>query len=451
MDSSTCPFCGLSVPSSELEWHADSHFQDDDGRRQQQQLAMDFELAQQFALPPNSPPPSVPVEHAVSSVQFETIPGDKNSVCGGRARYIGTCKMEEKKSCLIDLQMRSTFHKVEGGLMALLRNCLEYEPGDSKALLTGYVDHFQSIESEDVGWGCGWRNIQMLSSHLMAQMPQAREVLFGGSGFVPDITSLQRWLEIAWESGFDAAGSDQFNHVIYGSEKWIGTTECAALLRSFGLRARVVDFGPKESESLYLSVPGSSMGAMQMKNCKGCRRKASHFYGPMDRYLSRDVSHVKSSENDKSNSSVIQPDDTMDKACDDNANKCKGHQVLIDFVWNYFSNNCSIQFGHRSVVVSEKSPLYFQHDGHSRTIVGIQVKRERTGALQYSLLIFDPSHKTAALESSLRGKVGWQRYIKRGIHTLKKPQYQLCYVDPGIAGEEEMENLKIVDSTFLEL
>lgn len=257
--------------------------------------------------------------------------------------------MDEKISSLIDLQTRSTFHKVEGGLMALLRHCLESEPGNSKVILSGYVDHFQCLESEDVGWGCGWRNIQMLSSHLMVQRSEAREVLFGGSGYVPDIPSLQRWLEIAWERGFDVAGSEQFNHVIYGSKKWIGTTECAALLRSFGLRARVVDFGPKEYESLHLSVPGSSIGTEQMKINNGNKRKGLQIYGPMDRYLSRDVSQANSSQDEK-------PNDTMDKtSSDNNANKSKGHQVLIDFVWNYFSNNSSIQFGHGRVAVSEKT------------------------------------------------------------------------------------------------
>jgi hypothetical protein len=29
--------------------------------------------------------------------------------------------------------------------------------------------------------------------------------------------------------------------------------------------------------------------------------------------------------------------------------------------------------------------------------------------------------------------------------------FQLCYVDPGIASEEEMEKLKTIDSVFLEL
>lgn len=80
--------------------------------------------------------------------------------------------------------------------MALLRNCLESDPDNTTSILSGYVDHFQSTKSEDVGWGCGWRNIQMLSSHLLSQRPEAREVLFGGLGFVPDIPSLQRWLEV---------------------------------------------------------------------------------------------------------------------------------------------------------------------------------------------------------------------------------------------------------------
>ena len=37
-------------------------------------------------------------------------------------------------------------------------------------------------------------------------------------------------------------------------------------------------------------------------------------------------------------------------------------------------------------------PLYFQHDGHSRTIVGIQVKYQQSGIPQYSLLVMDPGH-----------------------------------------------------------
>ena len=69
-----------------------------------------------------------------------------------------------------------------------------------------------------------------------------QEALFGGGGFVPDIPWLQAWLESAWRRGFDMQGSDQLGGGVQGTHAWIGTTEAAALLRQFGLRARVVDF-----------------------------------------------------------------------------------------------------------------------------------------------------------------------------------------------------------------
>jgi hypothetical protein len=270
--------------------------------------------------------------------------------------------MDEKISFLIGLQTRDNFYKVELGLTTLLRNCLESETDNLKSILSGYVDHFQSLDSEDAGWGCGWRNIQMLSSHLLAQQREAKDVLFGGSGFVPDIPSLQRWLEIAWERGFDEPGSNQYNHTIYGSKRWIGATECAALLRSFGLRARIMDFGPKESESLYLSVPGSSIGGQDLVRIgDGRKRKAPNFYGPMDRYMSRcggGVSQTSCSKNAKSCSAL---NATRDKesggecAVKSDAEQSKAHQVLMDFVWNYFSNKNTIHFGYRRVVFSEKT------------------------------------------------------------------------------------------------
>jgi len=270
-------------------------------------------------------------------------------------------KMDENISCLVDWQRRGEFHKVERGLMALLRDCLESEAENSRSILTCYVDHFQSLEFQDVGWGCGWRNIQMLSSHLMTQRPEAKETMFGLSGFVPDIPSLQRWLEIAWERGFDAAGADQFNHAVYGSKKWIGATECAALLRSFGLRARVVDFGPKESEKLYLSVPGSSVVKEPVKSNDGRKRKAPNTYGPMDRYVSRGVAQTSCSQDAKSCPSLVRIGDTVDKESSGNRELYsteklnEGHQVLMDFVWNYFSHKNTVQFDHKHVHISEKT------------------------------------------------------------------------------------------------
>ncbi|GBG69048.1 hypothetical protein CBR_g3746 [Chara braunii] len=134
----------------------------------------------------------------------------------------------------------------EGGPINLLKQCAEAESNRggywSRVALSGHVDHYESKKRDDLGWGCGWRNIQMLCSNLIKTREDAKRTLFGGSGFVPSIKDLQQWLEVAWRSGFDVVGAEQLGWKVYGSKKWIGTTECAALLRFFGLRARIVDF-----------------------------------------------------------------------------------------------------------------------------------------------------------------------------------------------------------------
>ena len=270
--------------------------------------------------------------------------------------------MDEKISCLIALQYRSTFYHVKspGGLISLLSNCFELDADtNTTVLLSGYVDHFQSLASEDAGWGCGWRNIQMLSSHLLSHRHDASELLFGGSGFVPDIPFLQRWLEIAWEKGFDALGSHHFNNSVYGSKHWIGTTECAAIFRSFGLRARIVDFGPKELQSFFLSVPGTSLTPPVVTANASDKRKAFQVYGPMDRYLvgrNSDVSQLDSIVNDQSQSSTNYVAGGSDHSMANRfPRKKEGHQALLDWVWNYFSEeSLTTSVQNRHVVITNR-------------------------------------------------------------------------------------------------
>ncbi|XP_065877666.1 uncharacterized protein [Euphorbia lathyris] len=382
-----CPFCNLNLPQSQIQRHANSHFDDDEKfdreRESGDELALDEEAS-----------------------------------------------LDEKASCLIATQVRSSFYNVKeesgGGLMALLRKALELDAINSSSssetigvFLCGYVDHFQSLISEDVGWGCGWRNIQMLSSYLLSQRSDAKQVLFGGSSFVPDIPFLQRWLEVAWGKGFDADGARHFNYSIYGSKSWIGATECAALFRSFGLRARIVDFGPKDLENLFVSVPGSHV----VKPNTRIKRKAFPIYGPMDRYVTGRKQDSPVSDDTSCSTSHL-ANGSNETIANNFASDNKGHQVLLDWVWNYFSKDCSTSAHHGRVIVTDKSPLYFQHDGHSRTIVGIEVRHQYNSKLQYNLLILDPGHQTVALERSLKENIGWKKLLKRGVHALRKRQYQ---------------------------
>lgn len=66
-----------------------------------------------------------------------------------------------------------------------------------------------------------------------ATVSKQKRVLFGGSGFIPGILLLQCWIERAWADGYDPEGCEQLGGPgsLMGSEKWIGATECAALLR----------------------------------------------------------------------------------------------------------------------------------------------------------------------------------------------------------------------------
>ncbi|KAK8970514.1 hypothetical protein KSP40_PGU020063 [Platanthera guangdongensis] len=416
---SVCPFCHNNVLPVELERHANNHFLEDDFEK-------DMQLAKQISLElPNSGAMGAPLYREESS---NTLPRRSAEISKStlieNPKELKEAHREERIACIVGLQTKSIFDKVEGGLMPLLRRCLEFENRKFKSVISGYIDHYQSMKLEDYGWGCGWRNIQMLSSHLLMQRKEARDVLFGGSGFVPDIPLLQRWLEVAWEEDLTCQDHAFFRQTVFGSKKWIGTTECAALFRSFGLRARVVDFD---------SVPFSNSGDSR------CKVVVKKVYGPMDKF-------VRPCQSDQLKS-------ILDHDSSDKGGNTIGHQVLMEWVWNYFTQGTACRLDDlQNVLISPKTPLYFQHDGHSRTIVGINMQMSVKGSQEtYSLLILDPGQRTKDLERTLRDNNGWQKIIKRGVHTLKKPQYQLCYIDPGVACMEELEDLKTIHSEYIRL
>lgn len=50
------------------------------------------------------------------------------------------------------------------------------------------------------------------------------------------------------------------------------------------------------------------------------------------------------------------------------------------------------------------------------------------------------------LAAALTKENDWQRLLKRGVHTLDKPEYQLMYVDDGLATGAELEGMKIIQA-----
>ena len=413
------------------------------------------------------------------------------------------------------------------GLMWLLQKCLEddhnlHRPyvaaaaaeqqkrsrrgnSPSAVVLSGYIEHFESKLTEDLGWGCGWRNIQMMCSYLLAHQDYAdmREIMFGGAGFVPNISALQRWLEVAWAKGFDVSGAEYFDWKIAGTQKWIGTTECAALLRSFGLRARIIDFravGNKQRKDGLRTKCGSrdslqpinyyEISLDQMQGDHQHQRQHEnqedvgkfHVQAPtchvpcekhekcelcMSFVEERKLTSVAEQQEDQLASSEVITSDQRKWDCSTGGGNYKfdhhgtesevNHEHMTNWIWNYFLSETKTDPRTKSscIALSNFSPLYFQHRGHSRTIVGIErcIKRSSSRGSNLSpevaedqLIMLDPSLKTSDIITSLRRKQGWQELVKRGLHTLKEAEYQLCFIEPGIATGDELESLKVLSS-----
>ena len=71
------------------------------------------------------------------------------------------------------------------------------------------VTHFPT--TEDRGWGCGYRNMQMLWSSIRRDAifeevldQRQQQMQQGWASEIPSIEDLQRLLETAWSEGFDA-------------------------------------------------------------------------------------------------------------------------------------------------------------------------------------------------------------------------------------------------------
>lgn len=253
------------------------------------------------------------------------------------------------------------------GIIPLLEAALR-KAGSNYRLCISFTHVSQTGVAEGCYWSCGYRNIQQLCTALM-KIPAFKAKLFNGDGDIPDVNGLQAWIEKAWSAGFDTAGQQQLGGSLVGSDLWIGATECAALLRYFGLKAEVVDFSSSQDGS------SAQLG---------------------DRLIN-----------------------------------------WIKIYYDYCKRNGGLIL-----------PLYFQHDGHSRTIVGYEYNDKKT-----SILIFDPVSNGKTIKQKLLNCVngepnaGWQVMMKRGLHTMVKKDYQLVYVDEGIMSPELQELYKIINSS----
>ncbi|XP_056141711.1 zinc finger-containing ubiquitin peptidase 1 isoform X2 [Lampris incognitus] len=225
--------------------------------------------------------------------------------------------------------------------------------------LSSETDHYCSSEG-DKGWGCGYRNFQMLLSsiHQIDTFSQCLK-----ERVIPSIPKVQCMIEEAWKEGLDPQGACHFNQRLQGTRAWIGATEIYALLISLGIRARIIDFHQPTG-----------------------------------------------------------PGDT--------------HPRLFEWVKQYFSQSLGSHRLPSRVIRTPQPPLYLQHKGHSRSIVGVEQKKN--GSL--CLLLLDPSCSSGDARKLFHqdGIKVALRHMRYFPSNLKHKQYQVVAID-GILSPEEKQ------------
>ncbi|XP_051880218.1 zinc finger-containing ubiquitin peptidase 1 isoform X2 [Pristis pectinata] len=125
------------------------------------------------------------------------------------------------------------------GLMRVLNEYYQRNGTDIKHVyLCAETDHYHS-SAGDKGWGCGYRNFQMLLSSLMKMEPYKGNL---HDLVIPCIPKIQTMIEEAWKDGFDPQGAASFENKLQGTRAWIGATEIYSLLTFLRIKCQIVDF-----------------------------------------------------------------------------------------------------------------------------------------------------------------------------------------------------------------
>ena len=229
-------------------------------------------------------------------------------------------------------------------------------------------------------WSCGYRNIQQLCSSLASANAAYKSALFG-SGVIPDIESLQVLIEKAWGLGFDPDGAAQLGRSLQGTSKYIGSAECVALLRSQGFDARLVAFHSLDSPVIYQAAE-----ELGQRAAAGYAERARSEYAKAVNQLYANAGVTPAQLGVRSmigqhQAFVAAPASFKLPRGAGSAIRTfymRRHAGLIRWLRDYFGAASSVAAGTgasssaTTAASSRPFPLYFQHDGHSRTIVGFE-------------------------------------------------------------------------------
>ncbi|XP_042536874.1 zinc finger-containing ubiquitin peptidase 1 isoform X2 [Dipodomys spectabilis] len=367
-----CPFCGkVEACSDDMEIHMKTKHANVLEGMDEVQCSSDLELAFQLQKQEDRKRKSEESRQEMEGFQKLQRQYGLDNSGGYKQQQLRQMEIEVNRGRMPP----SEFHRVKAGMMESL--ALGIDDGQTKTSgiiealhryyqniatdvrhvwLSAVVDHFHSSLG-DKGWGCGYRNFQMLLSSLL-QDDTFDDCLKGMS--IPCIPKIQAMIEDAWKEGFDPQGASQLNNRLQGTKAWIGACEIYTLLTSLRVKCRIIDF----------HKPTGPLGT---------------------------------------------------------------HPRLFEWILNYYSSE---REGDSKVICTSKPPIYLQHQGHSRTVVGIEERKNRT----LCLLIFDPGCPSPEMQKLLKQDIEASslKQLRKFVGNLKHKQYQIVAVEGALSPEEKI-------------
>jgi len=361
----SCPVCGQSSWNSpaQLQSHVETHFNSpatNSSTINDQLLAQDMQIKERNRLKAEEEAQfaSLQAQYGMDEqgnyVQ-QSVNGLRKAVVSGKLSVVD---YYEKSHAMAQSERSG----VDDG-SSVTRNITSVITRHSNVTLylASKTDHYASSYG-DKGWGCGYRNLQMLLSCLLYTSQYrdilAEKILFNKNNVtMPSISKLQKIIEDAWHQGFDRMGCEQLGGKVVNSRKWIGATEIFTFLSFCNVNCEIIDF----------HRPTSNDGT---------------------------------------------------------------HPAMFQWLLDYFRPG-----GRTGHVIP---PVYLQHQGHSRTVVGV----EQSNGHAIKLLILDPSHTPDNINSN-----NVMRMVRKTVNSMKSKQYQLVVVRGVLDTPGLRETKKFVIST----
>ena len=234
-----CPVCDQRPWSSprHLQAHVESHFSPKDNTdsvlaakiQRREEHAEFVSLQAQYGM-----------DEQENYVQ-QSVSGLRKAVLSGKLSVV-----DYYESCQAMVESERSGEDDGSSLTKNVTKLLNIDNSLTTFIVRSNIDHYASCYG-DKGWGCGYRNLQMLLSCLFGQQ-EYREVLSKSlfldknKPSMPNISKLQKMIESAWQAGFDRMGCEQLGGRLANTRKWIGATEVFSFLSYCSIDCELLDF-----------------------------------------------------------------------------------------------------------------------------------------------------------------------------------------------------------------